>query len=83
VNTGDVRGQQVGRALDALHVHRDRAGQRARQGGLAGARHVLEQHVAAAQQRYDGQLDDAALADDHLLDVGDQGGDVVHGAFPK
>ena len=48
---GDVRGQQVRRALDAGHPQVQRAGDRAGEERLAGARDVLEQDVAVRQQR--------------------------------
>ena len=40
-----------------------------REHGLSYARHVLDEGVAPAEQRHDGQLDGAVLADDDLLDV--------------
>ena len=46
----DVRGQQVGRELDALELGVHRLRQRFRQRGLAGARIVLQQHVAAGDK---------------------------------
>ena len=44
---------------------------RARQHRLADAGHVLDQHVAAAEQRDQREADLALLADDDVLDVGD------------
>jgi len=66
---GDVGGQQVGRELDAAERAVDRARERPRQRGLAGAGHVLQQHVALAQQRDQQQIDDRRLADDHAPDI--------------
>ena len=48
---GDVRRQQVRRELDAPERAAEAAGDRLGQHGLAGARHVLDQQVPAAQQR--------------------------------
>ena len=67
---GDVGRLQVGRALDpggvrSLDRLRDRPGEHR----LRGARHVLEQHVASADERRDDELDLLALAVDDGLDV--------------
>ena len=70
-DAGDVAGQEVRRELDALERAADRAGHRLGQHGLADARHVLDQHMAPAEQRDERQLHLAVLADDHLLDIGD------------
>ena len=70
---GDVRGQQVGRELDAaprpLHRVRDRLGQRR----LAGAGHVVEQEVTLGEQAHQRERDLVALALDDLLDVVEEG----------
>ena len=79
-HAGDVRRQQIRGALDALHIHRDRTGQGPRQHGLAGAGHIFQQHMAAAQQRHHGQFDHRALADDDALDVFDQSLNLLHGS---
>ena len=50
----------------------DRAGERARQHGLRGARHVLEQHVPAARERGEHDADLLALADHDRLGVVEQ-----------
>ena len=68
-DAGDVARQQVGRELDAAKRAVERARERLGEHGLADARHVLEQHVAFAQQRDQQQVDDVALADDDALDV--------------
>ena len=66
----DVRRLKVGRALDARSRRAlDRARDRARQHRLRRARHVLEQHVAAARHRRQHELDLLALAEDDGLDV--------------
>ena len=68
---GHVRGQQVRRELDppegAAEAPRDGLGEH----GLAGARHVLDQEVAAAQQGHQGEADLVVLAHDDALDVGE------------
>ena len=46
---GDVGGQQVGRALQPTEVEPERGGQAAGRQRLAGAGHVLDQHVTAGQ----------------------------------
>ena len=48
---GDVRGQQVRRALDARHAEVEAAGDRAGEERLAGARDVLEEDVPVGEQR--------------------------------
>ena len=51
--------------------------------GLAGARHVLDQQVALAQQRHERETHLGVLADDDLLDVGDDlFGDWSPGSLP-
>ena len=72
-HAGDVGRLQVGRALDprdrdAVDAAADRAGEHR----LRGAGHVLEQHVAAAHQRGEDELDLLALAVDDRLDVVEQ-----------
>ena len=52
-------GQQVGRELDALEGAAERARQRLGQHRLADAGHVLDEHVALAEQRDQQQLDGA------------------------
>ena len=68
-HAGDVVGQQVGGALEALETDAQAGGQRAGKHRLADAGHILQQHVPIAQQRYQQQLDHIALADDHTLDI--------------
>ena len=72
-DAGDVGGEQVGRELDPLPRAGDRAGDRLGEGGLAGARHVVEQEVALGEQTAEGQADLIVLAAHHLIDVVDQG----------
>ena len=68
---GHVRRQQVRRELDPPEAAAEAPGDRLGEDGLAGARHVLDQEVAAAQQRDERQPDLVVLADDHALDVGE------------
>ena len=55
-----------------LLVPCDALGHRARERRLARAGEVLEQQVALAEQRGEAQADDEGLAEQHLLDVGDE-----------
>ena len=68
-DAGDVAREQVGGELDAGvgSLHRLRHG--ARERGLAGSGHILEQHVAVAEHRRQHELDDVALAEHRPLDV--------------
>ena len=50
----------------------DRLRDRAREDRLRGPRHVLEQDVTAARERREHERDLVVLAEDDLLDVGDQ-----------
>ena len=68
---GDVRRQQVGRALHPLERRPDAAGQGPREHRLGHARHVLEQDVPLGEIGDQRQDDLLPLADDDLLDVGD------------
>ena len=70
---GDVRGLEVGRALDARRDRAlDRARDRPREHRLAGPGHVLEQDVPAAGQRSEDEPDLLRLAVDDRLDVAGQ-----------
>ena len=68
VEAGDVGRQQVGGELDAAERAADGAGQGLGQDGLAGARHVLQQHVPPGEEPDQHQLDRAFLAYDDLAD---------------
>ena len=57
VDARQVGGQQVGGKLNALEIPSDGLGKGPQQHGLAGAGHVLQQHVARADK-----------AGEHLLD---------------
>jgi hypothetical protein len=75
---GDVGRLEVRRALDARRRRAlDRLGDRAREHRLGGSRHVLEEHVAAAGERGEDELDLAPLAVHDRLDVGEEA--VGHG----
>jgi hypothetical protein len=66
---GDVGRLQVGRALDPRREGtRDRLRDRPRQHGLRRSGHVLEQHVALADECGQHELDLLALAVDDVLD---------------
>ena len=69
-DAGHVAGQHVGRELDAAEGAADAAGDGAGQHGLAHAGHVLNQHVAFAQQCQDREADLFVLANDDLAHVG-------------
>ena len=75
VEDGDashVGGQQVRRELDALEAAAGRSCERAREHGLADAGDVLEQEVAAAEQRDEGEPRFLGFADDDAFDVVEQ-----------
>ena len=67
----DVGRQQVGGELDPPEGGAEAPGDRLGEHGLAGARHVLDEQVAATQQGDQGQTDFVVLADDDALDVGE------------
>ncbi len=69
VQTRDVGGQKVRGKLDAGELCVKRPGQGLGQHGLAGARHVLHQHMAAAAQGGEQQLHSLLPADDNRGDV--------------
>ena len=69
--SGHVGRQQVGRALNAFEGTADAARQRPGEHRLGHARHVLQQNVPLREPGHQRQNQLSALADDHLLDVGD------------
>ena len=71
-DAGDVARQQVGRELHAVARAGDRLRHGARERGLARAGHVLEQQVALAEERREGEPHDPVLAEQHLLDRADE-----------
>ncbi len=71
---GDVRGHQVGGELDAAELAAQHAAQRAHEERLAQARHALDQHVPAGEQRHQRAQHQLVLAD---VDLADLGGDAV------
>ena len=66
---GHVAGHHVGRELDAVEGAVQRFRQGAGQGRLAGAGHVLDQHMSLAKHGDQQKLDHLVLADDDLADV--------------
>jgi hypothetical protein len=69
-HAGDVRRLEVGCALDARGSGAfDRARDRTREHRLRRPRHVLEEHVPAARERRQDELDLLPLAVDDVLDV--------------
>ena len=68
----DVRGQKVGRELDALELGVQRIGHGLDRQRLGQAGHALEQHVAAGEQADEDALDHVALPDDDLLHLAEQ-----------
>src|SRR5581483_10727348 len=79
----DVRRQQITRALNALELKRERAGDRMGQRRLPHAGHILEQDVALRQQRRDRELHDLRLAAYDLLDVRLERNDAVERAIQR
>ncbi len=82
-HAGDVVGQQVGRALQPLEADAQAGGDGPGQHGLAGAGHVLDEHVSLAEQGHHQQFDLLSFADDDGFDVADDAvselGDGSHG----
>src|SRR6266542_2763531 len=72
-----VRGQQIGRELDAPERAAQGAGQGLGEHRLACPGHVLDQEVAATEERDDRELDLVVLAEDDLFDVLDDAGDAL------
>ena len=68
---GHVRRQQVRGELDPAKGAVETAGKGLGQDRLARARHVLDQQVAAAHQRDEGETHLVVLAHDHPLDIRD------------
>ena len=68
---GHVRGQQVRRELDPPEAAAEAAGDGLREDRLAGAGHVLDQEVAAAEEGDEGEPDLVVLADDDVFDIGE------------
>ena len=69
IEAGDVGGQQVRGELDPPEFSAQRFGQGFGQHGFAGAGDVLQQHVAAAAEGCQQQLDLLLLAHDDLADI--------------
>ena len=66
--TDDVRRNHVRGELNTAIVDTHRAAERQRQRGFAHARHVLQQNVAAGQNRHQRARQHVVLADDSLFD---------------
>ena len=62
-----VAREQVARELDAAQLAADGASERARERRLADAGHVLDEEVAAREQRHERELDDFGLALERTL----------------
>ena len=62
--TGDVGGQEVGRALDPIRLEPERPRDRSREKCLARSRHILDEDVTACQQG-DRDQPERRLAADH------------------
>ena len=72
-DAGDVGGEEVRRELDALEARVHRLRERPGEERLAKPGHVLDQDVAAGQQRGEDEVDGAVLAHDNAGDVVAQG----------
>ena len=69
VGADDVARQQVGRELDAAELQAQARREGLRQQRLGRARRAFEQHMAAAEQRHQHQVDGVGLADHGLGDL--------------
>jgi hypothetical protein len=65
--------QEVARELDACVLEAERGRKRLGEGGLADARDVLDQQVAAGQETREGKPQGFALADDDAIELGENG----------
>ena len=65
----DVRGDEVGRELDALELAADRLRERLHRHRLGEPGHALDEEVPAREQGDDHPLEQRVLADDHALDL--------------
>lgn len=72
-----VRGQEVRRELNAAELPADAPRERLRHQRLAEARHVLQEHMPARQERHRHQLERPPLAHHHLRRVVDDGGGFI------
>ena len=71
VGAGDVARHQVGRELNARELEVEHLRQRVDEQRLREPRHADDQAVAAGEQRQQHLLDDVFLADDELVQLGD------------
>lgn len=67
---GDVGREGVGGELDAARRKAERTRKRDREGGLADARAVLEQHMAAGVNRHQNLLNDVVFTDKGAVYLG-------------
>ena len=68
-----VGGQKIARELNAVVAQAESLRERVRERGLADARHVLDEQVAAREQAGQRELELAVLADDDALERFDDG----------
>ncbi len=73
LRAGDVGGQEVGRELDAHEAGADAVGQGVHGERLGQAGDALDEDVAVAEKRDEEAVDEVALADDDLADLGSHG----------
>ncbi len=71
VQARDVAGEEIRRELDPRETGADAFGQRLGQLRLAGAGHVLQQHMSVCQQRSQEQPGRLLLSHDDFCDVGE------------
>ena len=71
VGAGDVARHQVGRELNARELEIEHLRDRADEQRLRQSRHADDQAVAAGEQRQQHELDHVLLADDQLVQLGD------------
>ena len=67
VDPGDVTRQEIGGALDPLHLQAEDAGQRSGECRLADAGSILDQDMAAGAHRSEHDVDRCVLAENHSM----------------
>ena len=67
---GDVRGNQIRRALDASEFRAKHLGECSHQEGFAHAWNAFNQHMVACEDGNQGVVDHGLLADDHFGNLG-------------
>src|SRR2546430_12821304 len=78
---GHVRWQEVGGELDAAEGATEGSGESLGEDGLPGPRDVLDEDVAAAEERHERELDLVMLAENDPLDVLDHAVDLRRESF--